>query len=388
MEPKYAIRMHDLTVGYANSVIVKNIDVDFIQGKMTCILGANGAGKTTMLKTVSRIIPKLGGTVSVLGEDLQKIRTSALAKDMSVVLTNKIDIENLTGFEVASMGRYPHTGFFCKLTDEDVAVVEKYLALCSASYLRDKYFHEMSDGEKQKIMLARGLAQEADILLLDEPTSHLDIKHKLDLLHLLRKLCVTEKKTIICTLHEPDLAVKCCDWLVLVKGDSVLASGMTEDIVESGMLDHLYGFSRHQFNPELGMIEFPNPPDKDVYLIGSDSTVPAVLRRFNQFYVGFGIGVLHQNDIAFHIAVTMDAPAETVPAYTEITQSAAERAYQAALEYRRILVCDFPVCSLNEQNKKLAERLKTAGKEVIWLTPENRKEIVRKICMEKSGELV
>lgn len=387
MESNYAVSLQNLTVGYGDKVIVNDIDVDFMKGKMTCILGSNGAGKTTMLKTVSRIIPKLSGTVCILGEDLQKIRTSALAKELSVVLTNKIDIENLTGFEVASMGRYPHTGFFCKLAEEDIAVVEKYLALCSASYLRDKYFHEMSDGEKQKIMLARGLAQEADILMLDEPTSHLDIKHKLDLLYLLRKLCVADKKTIICTLHEPDLAVKCCDQLVLVKGDSVLAAGRTDEIVESGILDELYGFSRHQFNPELGMIEFPNQPDKDVYIIGSDSGTPSVLRSFNQFYIGFGLGVLHENDVAFHIARTMDAPAVSVPAYTEIPASAMQQAYESAMEYREILVCDFSVCSLNEQNIRLAERLEQAGKKVIRLNTENRKEIVRKLCLEKAGEM-
>ena len=166
MEEK-AVALSGLSVGYGGKVIVDNINVDFPKGKMICILGANGAGKTTVLKTISRIIPKLNGTVQIGGKPLHKIRTVDLAQEMAVVLTQKIDISNLTGMQVASMGRYPHTGFFCKLSGKDIATVEKYMELCSAADLKDRYFYEMSDGEKQKIMLVRGLAQDADIIMLD-----------------------------------------------------------------------------------------------------------------------------------------------------------------------------------------------------------------------------
>lgn len=377
MEMQAAIRLQDLTVGYGGSPVISGIDVDFLRGKMTCLLGSNGAGKTTMLKTIAGIIPGLHGQVFIGERPLPEIRHADLAKEMAMVLTNKIDIENLTGFEVAAMGRYPHTGFFGRLDKRDVEIVDKYLALCSAMGLREKYFCEMSDGEKQKIMLARGLSQESDILMLDEPTSHLDIKHKLDLLQLLRKLCLEEGRTILCTLHEPDLAVKCCDYLVLVQGDRVLCAGETEQIVASGQLDRLYGFSQHQFNPYLGMIEFPNPGTQDVYLIGSDERTPVLLRNLNKAFLGVGIGVLQQNDVSSHIAATMGIPVDTVPAYTPVSDKDVEQALAHASAYRQIWMADCPRCALNEKNWLLAEKLRQQGRDVLPLAGMELEEVLR-----------
>ncbi len=383
MAEEKVIQLDHLSVGYGGKVIVDNIQADFLKGKMICILGSNGAGKTTMLKTISRIIPKVSGEVRLNGRELGRVRSADLAREMAVVLTQKIDIGNLTGREVAAMGRYPHTGFFCKLSDRDLEVVDRCMELCSAAYLKDMYFYEMSDGEKQKVMLARGLAQDADILMLDEPTNHLDIKHKLDVLHILRRLCVREGKTIICTLHEPDLAVKCCDWLVLVKDDQVLVSGAAEQVLESGALEELYGFSARQFNPDLGLVEFPSVPDKDVYIVGSDASTPKLLRNLNKFYLGFGMGVLHDNDVVYPIARAMNAPVEAVPAYTPVTEATAERAYRTARDYRYIVISDCPVCSLNERNRALAQRLEAEGKPVLRLAGETMAEELEALCREK-----
>ncbi|MGI5894028.1 MAG: ABC transporter ATP-binding protein [Candidatus Merdivicinus sp.] len=386
MQNSPAIRLSNVTVGYGSRPVIRQIQVDFLRGKMTCLLGSNGTGKTTMLKTIAGIIPPLEGEVSILDRPLQKFRPAELAKKMAVVLTNKIDIENLTGFEVAAMGRYPHTGFFCRLTEEDVRIVEKYLALCSAESLRDTYFHQMSDGERQKIMLARGLAQEAEILMLDEPTSHLDIKHKLDLLYLLRRLCLEEHRTILCTLHEPDLAIKCCDQLVLVKEDRVLAAGETEKIIASGLLDQLYGFSQHQFDPSLGTIEFPNLPGKDVFLIGSDSHTPMLLRNLNKFFRGIGMGILQENDIACHIASNMNIPVATVPPFAPVTDEDVDRAFETAVQYPIILLSDFPLCPLTEKNRLLADRLRAQGKSVISLADTSPEEVLVKICHAEKEE--
>lgn len=376
------LRLQNLSVGYGSHMIVRDINVDFRRGRMTCILGSNGAGKTTLLKTVCRLLLPLAGEVWLNGRALRSLRSSELAREMAVVLTSKVDIENMTGFEVAAMGRYPHTGFFCRLSDEDYRVVEKYLRLCSAEYLRDKYFQEMSDGEKQKIMLVRGLAQEAPLLLLDEPTSHLDIKHKLELLQALRTLCLQEGRTIICTLHEPDLAIKSCDDLVLVKEDRVLSAGTVEEVLGSGTLDTLYGFSGGQFNPLLGTVEFQNPPAREVFILGSDENTLAVMRELNKFSVGFGIGVLRQNEIAYHVASTMGAAAVAVPPFAPVTETALESAAELAAGCRTVLLSD---CPADEGSRALADRLRALGSVVLSLTRENWRETVQKICEEKVG---
>ena len=228
---------------------------------------------------------------------------------MSVVLTNRVDLPGMTGFDVAAMGRYPHTGFFGILSQRDIQYVDECIERCGAPNLKHKYFHQLSDGEKQKILIARGLAQEPNIILLDEPTSHLDIKHKLDVLTTLKSLSVKDGKTVICTLHEPELAIKCCDYLVLVKDDRIPGLRSPPMMLSlQASSDELYGFSGQLFDCQTGLIEFQSVHSKDVFVIGTDDETTMLFRRLNRQKIGFGAGVLHKNDMSYHIAKTMNAP--------------------------------------------------------------------------------
>lgn len=370
------ICLNDLSVGYDNTVVVENINIEFIKGKMTCILGSNGSGKTTVLKTIAGIISKIGGVVEIAGTDLNKYKQGDLAKEMSVVLTNRIEISSMTGFDVASMGRYPHTGFFGVLSNEDISVVYKCLEDCGATYLRNKPFDQMSDGEKQKILISRGLAQAPSVILLDEPTSHLDIKYKIDVLTTLKKLCVNDRKTVICTLHEPDLAIKCCDYLVLVKDDKILSFGNTDEVVSSGKIDELYGFEHNQFSSEIGIVEFNAAKSKDIFIIGTDENTTAVFRSLNRQMVGFAAGVLHKNDVNYHIAKTMNIVTIATEAYSAITDADIDKAFEIAKHYDHIFVSDFIRCDINHKNVELAQRLQCVGKDIVFLNNENATSMV------------
>lgn len=367
MEEKSAIKLYALSVGYERKVIVGPVDLEIPRGKMTCILGANGSGKTTLLKTVMRIIPELEGEVSIFGKPVQQYNAGELARTVAAVLTNRVSIDNVSCFDVAAMGRYPHTGFFGVLSAGDRDIVDACLEKCEAAYLRDKSFSQLSDGERQKIMIARGLAQDTPILILDEPTSHLDIKYKLDVLMTLKRLCVEEGKTVICTLHEPDLAIKCCDQLVLVGGGNIQDSGRVQDVVKRDRLNALYGMRPHQLDTETGTVEFSAVEQQDVFLVGSDAQTPGILRRLTAAMCGFGMGIVQENDVSVHIARAMGGRVFTVPAFEEPDADILESAYKTALAYRYIAVSDFPDCAMTTANRMLEKRLEQAGKPIYRL---------------------
>lgn len=359
------LKLEQVDIGYGGQPLVSKIDLSFLQGKMTCILGSNGAGKTTLLKTIARIIKPLGGVIRLGGEDVRQLSGTRYAKEVSAVLTDRVSLENCTVWDVTAMGRNPHTGFFGALGEEDRRRVRESLEACDAWELRDRPFNQLSDGQKQKVLIARGLCQSTPVLLLDEPTSHLDIFYKMEVLQTLRTQCVREGKTVICTLHEPDLAVKCCDRLVLVKGDRILACGDTGKIVQSSAMEELYGFSGRQFDPVLGLAEFPAAEGKDVFFAGSDENTVHLFRALNRMQKGFAAGVLHQNDLLFHLGKTMGVPMVTQKAYLPITLQQADLAFFRAADYEVIVAADLPDDPLVAQNRALARRLAAAGKKVM-----------------------
>lgn len=327
------LKLQNVTAGYGRTAIVRDVTLSVRRGRMTCILGSNGAGKTTLFRTITGIIPPLGGRMFLNGKPLEDYSRRDFAREVAAVLTARAELPDMTGFDVACMGRIPHTGFFGILSAQDREAARRSLAECGADGLAERLFSEMSDGEKQKVLIARGLCQDTGLLLLDEPTSHLDIRYKLELLESLRRQCVEGGRTILCTLHEPDLAVKCSDDLILMKGDSVLAAGPADEIVAGGYLDQLYGFSGRQFNAAAGLVEFPAASGSDYFLAGSGPETPGLMRALCRSRKGFGAGVLRQDGLAFHVAETMGAPVVSVPAGAEIPEVLWEDAFQLARRY-------------------------------------------------------
>lgn len=195
----------DLRVGYGQKTVVRDIDVDLRKGEILCLLGPNGCGKSTILKTIIDHIRRLGGSITVLGKDINQLSLKDRAKEMSIVLTEKIAPDTMSAEEVVAMGRYPYTNYFGKLTERDWQIIDEAIDIVDGQGLRYKEFKSLSDGEKQRIMIARAICQQADIMVLDEPTSYLDIRFKVDLLNVLARLSLEKKKTIIMSLHEIDL---------------------------------------------------------------------------------------------------------------------------------------------------------------------------------------
>ena len=184
----------DLTVGYEKKKVVENINLAAEKGQLVCLLGPNGSGKSTILKSLSSLLAPLSGSIHLQGRELKDISRRELSKILAVVLTERLSVGFLTAFEVAAMGRHPHTGFLGGLQKNDREIVQSCLQMVNAENISQRCFNELSDGERQKVMIARAIAQQPELIILDEPTTHLDVRHKLEVLLLRATLFGTEVK--------------------------------------------------------------------------------------------------------------------------------------------------------------------------------------------------
>jgi len=253
---KDIIRLNGLSVGYEGDAIIENIDLEIGKGEIVTLIGPNGAGKSTILKTISKQLEPVLGAVYVSGRELREFGSSELAKVLSLLLTERIDPEYMTGRDIIETGRYPYTGKMGILSEGDHAVVDNVIELLGIQELADRLFMKLSDGQKQRILIGRALAQEPEILILDEPMSYLDIRHKLELIEILRKLKTEKNITIVMSLHEFELARVIADKVICVKEEGIGRAGKPEDVLQSSVIKELYGITDEQFELMLQSMRF------------------------------------------------------------------------------------------------------------------------------------
>ena len=233
------IHINGLSIGYhsksSTKLVAKGIHSTIYSGELTCLLGANGVGKSTLLRTLSAFQPKLDGEILVLGKDIDAYSDKELSTTIGVVLTDKCEIRNMLVRELVGMGRSPYTGFWGKLSKDDKRIVEESIALVRIEELASRMVHTLSDGERQKVMIAKALAQQTPIILLDEPTAFLDFRSKVEMLQLLHRLAVETDKVIFLSTHDLELVLRLADSLVELDGSGlhvVESSKVKSDINE------------------------------------------------------------------------------------------------------------------------------------------------------------
>lgn len=207
------IKLEKLDIGYADKVVQKNLNAVFESGKLVCLLGRNGIGKSTLLRTLAMFQPALSGEVLLEGKPLTDYSIHSLSRKLSIVLTRKPDVQNITVTEMVGLGRSPYTGFWGALHDADKIIVAEALRLVGIESMAERKIHTLSDGERQKVMIAKALAQQTPIILLDEPTAFLDFPSKVEILKLLGHLAKETDKTIILSTHDLELAARLADSL-------------------------------------------------------------------------------------------------------------------------------------------------------------------------------
>jgi iron complex transport system ATP-binding protein len=218
-----SLKVENLSIGYKskkqNTVIAKDISFTLNKGEITAIVGVNGIGKSTLLRTIANVQPQLSGSISIENKQLSNYTPLDLASKISLVLTEGIATKNLTVIELIVLGRQPYTNWLGILTDTDVAKTKEAIELVEITDLQHKRCFELSDGQLQRVMIARALAQDTQIILLDEPTSHLDLYHKVQILKLLKNIAHNTNKTILYTTHEIEVAIQLCDRICILNKD-------------------------------------------------------------------------------------------------------------------------------------------------------------------------
>ena len=257
------LNLDHLAVGYHGKALIHGIEIGVQRGEIVTLVGPNGSGKSTILKTITRQLTPVSGNIFLAQEKpagqnctdpgmkkLGQFEPGELAREMAVMLTGRLQTELMTCRDVAAMGRYPYTGRLGILLEADEQKVDEALAAVHARHLSDRPFDAVSDGERQRILLARAICQEPEIIILDEPTSYLDIRHKLELLGILHKMSREQEITVVMSLHEIDLAMKISDRIICVKGEEIFACGKPSEILDDETVRRLY-----DLDPELGRFD-------------------------------------------------------------------------------------------------------------------------------------
>lgn len=251
--PEITIALEQLTTGYIargnQRVISKNLNAGLHKGELTCLLGVNGAGKSTLLRTLSAFIPSISGKICLLNKDLNEYNPKELSKLIGVVLTGRMEQSGLSVYDMVSMGRSPYTGFWGTLGEEDKQIVSQAIQQIKITHLQERTMDTLSDGERQKVMIAKALAQETPVIFLDEPTAFLDFPSKVEMMQMLQGLAHDMGKTVFLSTHDLELALQIADKLWLLDAEN-LVTGTPKELAKEGYLDHFFNIPGILFNKE------------------------------------------------------------------------------------------------------------------------------------------
>lgn len=362
------LKTNDLKVGYGKRIVVDNVEFELQKGEILCILGPNGCGKSTILKSITDHIRTLHGSLTLLGKDLNSIPAMERAKEISVVLTERVSPDMMTAKDIVSTGRYPHTNHFGKLNQRDLEIIQEAVDIVHGQDLMDKEFKSLSDGEKQRIMLARAICQESDIMVLDEPTSYLDIRYKIELLDILSKLSIEKKKTIIMSLHEIDLVPKIADKVILIKDGVIFDYGPPEEVITDAAIKEVYNLDIGSFNTVAGNVELPMTEGQcKVFVLGGGGKATKIYRALNKNSIGFYSGILFENDIDYNVSSSLANTTIVEESFREIREEKLNQSKSLIKECCFFIDSGVDLVGINSKNYGLLEFAISEGIEVLSL---------------------
>lgn len=254
-EDDIVLNIKNLQAGYNGNAIISGLDIKLQRGETVCLIGPNGSGKSTVLKTVTGQLARMDGSIDICGIPAESMSAKEIALYISVVLTDRVAPELMTCMDVAAMGRYPHTGRMGLLHASDRKKVAEALEMVNADDIAYRLFNEISDGQRQRVMLARAICQEAALIVLDEPVSFLDIRHKLEIMTVLKRLARAKEAGILMSVHELGLARAVADYVICLKDGGVFAEGSPEEIFRSRLIAELYDLEMAQYDECLQNIK-------------------------------------------------------------------------------------------------------------------------------------
>jgi iron complex transport system ATP-binding protein len=296
------LSINSLKIGYVSgkkeNILLPPLNASASKGELIAVIGKNGIGKSTLLRTLTGLQPSLGGEILIDGEDLSSYSRIKLAHNIGYISTEIVKVTNMSVYDLVALGRFPHTNWMGNIEPADHEAIVDALEKTSMKSFITKFISELSDGERQKAMIARILAQDTAIMIMDEPTAFLDVGSKYEIFHLMNVLSGMNNKTIIFSTHDLQMALSQSDkvWLIL---DDRLIEGAPEDLMISGAFDHLFDSSKVLFNSEDGTFSFRNESKGSIYLEGSGKTRHWTLKAINR--------------AGYKVSKTMTDPYITVP---------------------------------------------------------------------------
>lgn len=266
------IDIQQLSTGYQyksrKTLVTSSIDASLHRGELVCLIGPNGAGKSTLMRTLSGEQKPLEGKVFLEGKNIHDLPPRVLARKLSLVLTDRVSAGMLSAYEVVALGRYPHTNWSGKLSAEDHHIIHEAIAMAGAEELAERTLSELSDGERQKIMVARAFAQEPEVMILDEVTAFLDLPRRVEIMKLLKRMAREAGKSILLSTHDMDLALRGADRIWLLPKDGDLVIGAPEDLVLDGSFQAAFQSEGIQFDPQSGSFQIHTDYHASVHLEG------------------------------------------------------------------------------------------------------------------------
>lgn len=253
MERIYTIELHDVTLGYGERVLMADASVGFGWGELTALIGRNGTGKSTLLRTIAALAKPQKGHITIGGVDASELTMREVASRIAFVSTEDVRVQNLHVWDVVSLGRAPYTNWVGRLNEEDKTKVRESLRLVGMEHFAESSMDSLSDGERQRVMIARALAQDTPIILLDEPTAFLDLPNKYEICLLLKRLAHKEGKCILFSTHDLSIAIELCDTIAVIEGGK-FHYGTAEMLIEEGVMQRIFDSAQIEFDRERGNV--------------------------------------------------------------------------------------------------------------------------------------
>lgn len=362
---EYYFKTEQMSVGYQGKPLIQNIEIRLYKGEILTLIGPNGAGKSTILKSIAKQLKLIGGMVYLDKKELEGMSGRELSQRMAVVFTEKLKTELMTCEDVVATGRYPYTGYFGILSKEDEVIIKEAMELVHVTEIRNQDFTKISDGQRQRVMLARAICQEPEIIILDEPTSFLDVKYKLEFLSVLQELRIRKGLTVIMSIHELELAERVSDKILCVNGEYVERLGKPEDIFKEDYIKSLFDIKTGSFDEENGSMELEPPGGKpNIFVIAGGGSGRSTYRKLQRERKAFVTGIIYENDLDYPTARALAGEVIAVKAFEPVNKVFLEQAKKAIDSCDKVICCREQFGSLEIANKELLEYAYKSGKAV------------------------
>ncbi len=366
------ISAENLSVGYGKKIVVGDIDFHVRHGEILTLIGSNGSGKSTILKSILLQIQTISGAVFINGKNIGEMSGKEISRSMSAVMTERIEPELMTCGDVVESGRYPYTNRLGILSRNDMEKVDEAMELVGVKSLKNTDFGCISDGQRQRVMLARAICQEPEILVLDEPTSFLDIHHKLELLNILKKLVKEKNLAVIMSLHELDLAQKVSDRIMCINNGRAEKIGTPEEIFSGDYISSLYNIDNKSFSNYYCSAELERSQgNPEIFVISGGGDGIPIYRRLQRMGIPFSAGVIHENDIEYPVLSALAVETVTEKVFEPISDSTVKKAVEIMKKCSAVINTCNTWGTMNRGNMVLLE---TAGKLGLLIQPDELSE--------------